>query len=174
MFIGLPKYGPCKCQIKVIHVFQISWERDADWEAEMTKECVDWVFRSLSLPTGSLEEWAWGHCQVIDSPVLLRQGASLSESTCGWEHPDHLECLSGLMKSGEAFYITSYCMPQLLFFLYFLFSLTSIALRFIISLLMPLQPSGREIKRTGESSLLVLGHLHCLGFSLFPLLRISF
>lgn len=74
------------------------------------------------------------------------------------------------MKSGEAFYITSYCMPQLLFFLSFLFSLTSITLRFIISLLMPLQPPGREIKRTGKSSPLVFGHLHCIGFSLFPYL----
>lgn len=47
------------------------------------------------------------------------------ESTCGWEHPDHLECLSGLVKSGEAFDITNHCMPQLLFFLSFLFFLTS-------------------------------------------------
>lgn len=166
-----------QCQIKAINVFQITWERNADWGAEMTKGCVDWVFRSLFLPTGSLEEWAWGHCQVIDSPVLLREGASLSRAPmvesilATWN-----ACQAGFMKSREAFYIISYCMPQLLFFLSFLFSLSSITLRFIISLLMPLQRQRhrREIKRTGKSSPLVFGHLHCIGFSLFPHLCIYF
>lgn len=98
MFIGLPKYSLCQYQIKIILVFQISWERDIVCEAEMTKGCVDWVFRSFSLPTGDLEEWVWGHCQVIDSPVLLWQRASLSESTCDRGHLDHLERLSGLWR----------------------------------------------------------------------------
>lgn len=65
MFIGLPKYSSCQFQIKVIHVFQIRWERDAVCEAKMTKGCVDWVFRSLSLLTGGHEEWVWGHSRWL-------------------------------------------------------------------------------------------------------------
>lgn len=114
------------------------WQRDVFIGSSEVFPCLQEAMRSGS----EAIQGDWLTCVIVTKRFSFRE-------LCGRGHLDHLECLSGLMKIGVAFYITSYCMPQLLLSLSFLFALTSMAFRFIISLLMPLQPSGREIKRTG-------------------------
>lgn len=115
------------------------------------KGCVYGVFRGQFLLTEGLEAEVGGCCQVLGLCVSLRRGASLPESTWGREHSYHLECLLGLMESGEAFYISeapachsfSFSCP-----LHFpspaWFSDTSTAFPCL------LQPSGHGARRTGR------------------------
>lgn len=106
---------------------------------------------------------------MISSPVLLRQGASLSESAWGQEHLYYLDWLSGLTESGEAFIHHKLLHAIASPFLPPLYPLTGMTLRFINSFFMTSAfPSGRE-RGPGKSNFLVRGPLHRLGLSFVSL-----
>lgn len=110
------------------------------------------------------------------SPVLLRQGASVSENTWGQEHPDHLECLSGLAESGEAFYISqAIACHSFSFFPYPLYFFSPAWLRFIISLFMLSVATRKRNKEDWENPIfLCLAPFTVLVCLYFPSFFFSF